>query len=110
MPTGNSTIFFINPRKIPAHKKVNYGRLVVDIRPMKEEKCRIRITIGGNKLDFCGDASSVAATLATVKILLNSVVYTKGAKLTTADIKDCFYASFLLDPEYMKMKLKIISQ
>ena len=61
-------------------------------------------------MDFCGDASSVAASLDTVKILLNSVVYTKGAKFTTANIKDFFYASFLPDPEYMKMKLKIIPQ
>ena len=31
MRTGNSKIFFINPSEIPAHKKVTYGRLVVDI-------------------------------------------------------------------------------
>ena len=31
MSTGNSTIFFINPSEIPAHKNVTYGRLVVDI-------------------------------------------------------------------------------
>ena len=109
MPTGNSTIFFIHPSEIPSHKKVTYGRLVVDIIPLKEEKYRVRITVGGDKLDFCGDASSVAASLATVKLLLNSVVSTKGEKFTTAYIKD-FYASFLLDPEYMKMKLKIIYQ
>ena len=110
MPTGNSTIFFIHPSKIPTHKKVTYGRVVVDIRPLKEEKYCVRITVGGDRLDFCGDASSVAASLATVKILLNSVVSTKGAKFTTADIKDSFYASFLPDPEYMNMKLKIIPQ
>ena len=61
-------------------------------------------------MDFCGDASSVAASLATVKILLNSVVSTKDAKFTAADIKYFLYASFLLYPEYMKMKFKIISQ
>ena len=77
MPTGNSTIFLIHPGKIPAHKKVTYGRLVVDIRPLKDEKYRIRITVGGDKLGFCGDASSVAASLATVKLLLNIVVSTK---------------------------------
>ena len=77
---------------------------------MKEEKYRVRITVGGDKLDFCGNASSVEASLATVKLLLNNVVSTKGAIFTTADIKDFFYASFLPDPEYMKMKLKIISQ
>ena len=86
IPTGNSTIFINHPSEIPTHKKVTYGRLVVDIRPLKEEKYRVRITVGGDKLDFCGDASSVAASLATVKLLLNSVVSTKGAKFTTADI------------------------
>ena len=65
----------------------------MDIRPLKEEKYRVRITVGGDKLDFCGDASSVEASLATVKLLLNSVVSTKGAKFTTADMKDFFYAS-----------------
>ena len=66
----------------------------MDIRPLKEEKYRIRITGGGDKLDFCGDASSVAASLATVKLLLNSVVSTKGEKFTTADIKDFFMPLF----------------
>ena len=37
MPTSNSTIFFIHPGKIPAHQKVTFGRLVVDVRPLKDE-------------------------------------------------------------------------
>ena len=36
MPTGNSTIFLIHPIEISTHKKVTYGCLVVEIRPMKE--------------------------------------------------------------------------
>ena len=76
----------------------------MNIRPLKDEKYRVHITVGGDKLEFCGDASSVAASLATVKLLLNSMVYTKDKKFTTADIKDFFYASLLPDPEYMKMK------
>ena len=61
-------------------------------------------------MDFYGDASSVAASLATVKLLLNSVVSTKDASFTTADIKYFVYDSFFPDPEYMKMKLKITPQ
>ena len=90
IPTGNSTIFFIHPCEIPTHKKVTYGRLVVDIRPLKEEKYRVRITVGGDKLYFCGDASSGAASLATVKILLNSVVSTKGEKNSQQPIQKIF--------------------
>ena len=61
-------------------------------------------------MEFVGDASSVAASLATVKILRNSVVSTKGAFFTTADIKDFFYGSHLPEPEYMKLPLKLIPQ
>ena len=77
---------------------------------MKDEKYRVRITFGGDKLVFCGDDSSVATSLATVKPLLDSVVSTKDAKFTTADIKYFFSASFLPDQEYTKMKLKITPQ
>ena len=52
----------------------------------------------------------MAASLATIKLLLNSVVSTKDAIFTTAYIKDFFYASFLPDPEYMKIQLKMIPQ
>ena len=59
------------------------GRLVVDICPLKDEKFRVRLTVGG-------DASSVTASLATVKILLNSVVSTTGATFPTINIKGIF--------------------
>ena len=110
MPTENNTIFFVHPSEIPLHKKVTYGRLVVDIRPLKSEKYRVRVTVGGDKLEFVGDASSVAASLSTVKLLSNSVVSTEDAIFTTADVKDFFYGSILPDPEYMKLALKIIPQ
>ena len=82
----------------------------MDIRPLKAEKFRVRVTVGGDKLEFVGDASSVAASLSTVKLLLNSVVSTEDAEFLTADIKDFFYGSILPDPEYMKLPLKLIPQ
>ena len=110
MPSGNETISFVHPRVIPTHKKVTYGRLVVDVMPLKTEKFRVRLIVGGEKLYFCGDASAVAASIATVKLLLNSVVSTKDAIFTTADIKYFFYGSFLPNTDYTKMQLKIIPQ
>ena len=97
-PSGNETIYLVHPRFIPTHKKVTYGRLFVDVRPLKTEKFRVRLKVGGDKFNFCGDASTVAASIATVKLLLNSLVSTKDAIFTTADIKDFFYGSFLPDP------------
>ena len=57
----------------------------MDICPLKDKKYCVRITVGGDKLDFCGDASSVAAFLATVKLLLDSVVSTKDDYINSND-------------------------
>ena len=106
MQTGNETFSFIHPSEIPLHKKVTYGRLVVDICPLKNEKFRVRPTVRGGKLEFFGNSSSVTASLATVKILLNSVVSTPNTIFSSADIKDFFYGTLLPEPEYMKLSIK----
>ena len=93
IPKGSNTIFFIHPSEIPTNKKVTYGRMVVYIITLKSESYIVRLTVGGDKLEFYGDASLVSASLATVKILLNSVVSTDNAKLTVAEIND-----FTTDP------------
>ena len=92
---GNEIIEFVHPSVILVHKKVTYGRLVSDIRPNKEEKFHVRLTVGSNKLDFCGKAYSVAASLSTRKLLLSSVVSAPSAFFVTANIKDF---SMLLPP------------
>ena len=88
MPKGSNTIFFIHPSEIPTNKKVTYGRMVVYIITLKSESYRVRLTVGGDKLEFYGDASLVSASLSTVKILLKSVVSTDNTTLTVADIND----------------------
>ena len=45
MPNENNTISFIHPSEIPAHKKVTYGRLVMDVKPLKVERYRVRLTV-----------------------------------------------------------------
>ena len=50
--TGTSTINFIFKHKIPFGKKVTYANMVCDYRPLKEEKFRVRLTIGGDKLEY----------------------------------------------------------
>ena len=44
---GTDTIKFIRPSAIPPGKKATYIRIVVDIRPNKKVKERVRLTIGG---------------------------------------------------------------
>ena len=87
MEIGTQTIRFRPKSAIPKHKKATYGRIVSSLRPHKEEQHRIRLTVGGNLLDYEGDASTPTSDLITTKIHLNSVISTKNAKFATTDIK-----------------------
>ena len=72
---------------------------------MKKEKYRVRLTLGGDVLDYAGNASSPASSLLEAKLLLNSTISdaNKGEKFMTADIKDFFLQSFLEEPEYIRI-------
>ena len=86
--------------------------MVCDIKPHKEEKYRVRLTIGGDKLEYLSDSSSPAASLIETKLLLNSVISdsNKGARFMTLDIKDFFLQTILEEPEYMRIHSKYFLQ
>ena len=66
------------------------SRIVCNKQPQKEEVNRSRLTVDGSRIDAEMDCGTPTASLFTVKMLLNSVISTKGAKFMTLDIKD-FY-------------------
>ena len=49
---GTNTIDFIKRSDVPTNKKVTYANFICDERPLKDEKFRVRITVGGDKLDY----------------------------------------------------------
>ena len=108
MPTGSNTIFFISPDQIPPNKKVTYARLVASLRPNKTETHRVRVTVGGDRLDYSGITSTKTAGLSTVKIHLNSVISTPQARYLTLDIKDYYYSTVMSEFEYMRLPLDLI--
>ena len=108
MPTGTNTIFFIHPTQIPAGRKVTYARLVATIRPHKDETHRVRVTVGGDKLVYHGITATATASLTTLKILLNSVISTPGARFITLDIKNYYYNTPMEVYEYMRLQLDVI--
>ena len=76
----------------------------------EEYQARVRICAGGDKTHYDGDRSSHVAAMPAIKILLNSVVSTPGAKFATIDIVD-FYLMHPLDrPEYVKIAANKIPQ
>ncbi len=108
MPTGTNTIFFIPRHAVPAGRKVTYGRLVSTIRPNKDEKHRVRVTVGGDKLDYPGITTTQCASLTTTKCLLNSTLSTPNAKFMVLDVKNFYYGTPMERYEYMKLPIKLI--
>ena len=51
------------------------------------------------------DLSTPTADLLTVKLLLNSVISTPGARFCTLDIKDFYLNTPMKEPEFLRMKL-----
>ena len=108
---GTNTIVFLDHdgiRAIPTDRTITYARIVVDYRPQKEDPNRVRITVGGNLIDYPGELTTNTADLITSKILWNSVLSTPDARYMTVDITN-FYLNTLLDRyEYMQIPLTLI--
>ena len=78
---GTNTISFIDKSNIPADRwqDVTYGHIISSYRPEKADPNRIRLTVGGNRINYPGDCGTPTADMLTVKLLLNSTVSTNGA-------------------------------
>ena len=87
---------------------MTYGNFVCDHRPLKTEPLRVRLTVGGDKLEYPYDASSPVSNLIDAKILLNSTISDAkdGAKFMSADLKDFFLNTPMARAEYMKIQFK----
>ena len=108
MTTGTNTVLFVAKSAIPHGRKVTYAQMVTSIRPTKAEVNRVRVTVGGDRLNFPGTTTTHCASLTTKKCLLNSTISTPGARFMTLDIKDFYYGTAMYRYEYMKLALTCI--
>jgi hypothetical protein len=110
---GTDSIFVMTYeqiRRIPNDRTVTYTRIVVDYRPQKADPNRVRLTAGGNLIDYPGELTTRTADLTTTKMVWNSVISTDDARYLCLDIKN-FYLGTPMDRfEYMKMPLSIFPQ
>jgi hypothetical protein len=105
---GMDTIFFIPRHKVPKErtKDVTYGLITCSIRPEKIDKPnRTRLVAGGDRVHYPFDAGTSTANLLTIKLLINSVISTPGAKIFTMDIKNFYLCTPMARYEYMRLKL-----
>jgi hypothetical protein len=108
---GTNAIFVMTHDEImhalAAKKFFTYANPVVDFRPQKEDPHRIRITAGGNLINYEGDASVRTADLDTAKLHWNSVLSTTDARYMCLDIKNFYLTAALEYFEYMKIPLSL---
>ena len=110
---GTNAIFVLTHdqiKSIPRDRTVTYARVVVDYRPQKQDPNRVRLTAGGNLINYPDELTTRTSDLITTKILLNSVVSTPNAKFMCIDIKNFYLGTPLVRYEYMKMPITLFPE
>ena len=93
--SSTDTFDFIHSIDIPSNEKVTYAQFVCDERPLKPEKYRIRLVVGGDKLDCDIDSGAPSTNFLEFKLLVNSIISeaSKGARFMSIDLKDFLLSS-----------------
>ena len=90
-------------------KDVTYGEFECSVRSQRvDDSYCTRLVLGGNKIHCEFDVGTPTANMFLVKILLNSVISTPGAKFMTIDISDFYLNTPLTRWEYVKLNLRDI--
>ena len=91
-------------------KVVTYARTVVDYRPQKKDKNRVRITAGRNLINYPDELTTRTVDITTSKCMCNSTISTHGARYICSDAKNFYLATPLKDPEYMCIAANLVPQ
>ena len=105
---GLDVLEWIPKTAVPAYKTVIYPRYTTAIWPEKDEKYQVRITAGGDWINYEGVVSTHTASMETIKMHWNSVISTPNAKYCTGDISNMYLMSDLVNSEYVKFKVDMI--
>jgi hypothetical protein len=102
--------FFIKLTNMPKDRKITHSKIVCDYKPHKKEKEYVRLTVGGNRLDYSGNIATSMADITTFKIMINSTHSTEDAAMMTMDKNNNYMGTPLPRFEYMKMLLSRFSE
>jgi hypothetical protein len=109
---GTKTIIFISKDKVPKDraKDVTYGSFSCNLKPNKTETHCTRLTAGGDRVDYPGNAGTPTVDMTLFKILMNSIISTEGARCIMLDIKDFYLCMPMKRFEYMRLKITNIPE
>jgi hypothetical protein len=109
---GTGTLHFIKKSQVPTGCKVTYVNFICNIRPQKKETHGVRMTAGGDKLDYPGDASSPTVSMLDSKIMLNSTISDArhGGRFLGLDLANYYLGTPVDYFQYMRVDPSVIPQ
>jgi hypothetical protein len=105
---GMDTIFFIPQDKVPRARAndFTYGIVTCLTRPKKiKEPNRTRLVAGGGRVHYPFATGTLTVDLLTIKLPINSMISTPGARFFMMDIKNFYLCMPMTRYEYMQLKL-----
>jgi hypothetical protein len=84
--------------------------VVCEVRLEKDDPNRTQITIGGNCICYPGNVGTNTASLELLKILLNSVLLQKGARVSSINLKNFYLDTPMSKLEYVCIDISDIPQ
>jgi hypothetical protein len=96
-------MFLSQTHQRPEIQNITHGKIVCNYKTHKKEKEQVRLTVGGEILDYSGDVATSTADITAFKILTHSTLSTEDAALMMMDIKNYYLGTLLPRFEYMKM-------
>jgi hypothetical protein len=107
---ATNTIIFLSCdeiRHIPKDRTFTYARIIIDHWPQKEDPNRIRITIGGNLINYPFELTTHTTDMISSKLLWNNTISMLKACFAGADIKNMYLDTPLNCFEYMRMPISL---
>ena len=100
----------LKKENIPQGEKAVYTRLVVDMGPNKAVHERLRMRMGGDRMESVMETTTRIADLTTCKLHMNGVVSTPGARFAGGDVKGFYLNTPLKKKRYGKVRAKYIPE
>ena len=76
--------------------------------PQKEYPIRVRLTVGGNIIEYTGKVTTKTADLTTFKIHINSAIPTQIAQYARWDIGDYYLETPMGRSEYKRIHIILV--
>ncbi len=104
---GTETICFIHQHEVPQkrRKDVTYGSFLCTVWPKKDKPNQTCFAVGGVRINYPGEVATPTADMLVAKILLSSVISTRGAQFMTICISNFYLMTPLKQPKYIRGKI-----